>query len=121
MTPRSRDAAPELCNTLSLERQRAQGKPGVLRTRSLACRVKKAHERSHYRFAETIRLSLRNGFNAYSVLSPVTGLFCHRRLQVISRKLDTSVGVPGPHDLAVRLSATRQRHLRVHRIPPRVS
>jgi hypothetical protein len=44
---------------------------------------------------------------AYSVLSPVTGLFCHRRLQVISRKLDTSVGVPGPHDLAVRAGVAR--------------
>jgi hypothetical protein len=59
--------------------RRAQGKPGARRTHSLACRVKKAHERSHYRFAETIRPSLRNGFNDYFVLSPVTGLFCHRR------------------------------------------
>src|SRR5229473_5352954 len=46
------------------------------------------------------------------VLSPVTGLFCHRRLRIwfcLSpvgptqlRELDTSVGVSGPHDFAVR-------------------
>jgi len=36
------------------------------------------------------------------VLSPVTGLFCHRHLQVTTCKLDTSVGVSGPHDFTVR-------------------
>src|ERR1700676_5086827 len=36
------------------------------------------------------------------------------------RQLDTSVGVSGPHDFAVRLSAVRYRRFRVHRIPPRV-
>jgi hypothetical protein len=55
----------------------------------------------------------RNGFTTYVVLSPVTGLFCHRRStdMVLSkpgwadlnlRELDTSVGVSGPHDFAVR-------------------
>ena len=50
---------------------------------------------------------------AYFVLSPVTGLFCHRhqRTNVLStpgradtniRGLDASVGAPGPHDFAVR-------------------
>src|SRR5713226_1709042 len=46
------------------------------------------------------------------VLSPVTGLFCHRRLRIwfcLSpvgptqlRELDASVGASGPHDFAVR-------------------
>src|SRR5205814_8476996 len=31
-------------------------------------------------------------FTAYNALSPVTGLFCHCRLQVKTRKLDASVG-----------------------------
>ena len=57
---------------------------------------------------------------AYFVLSPVTGLFCHRRRADTSAQLDTSVGVTGPHDFAVRIGVARQRHLRVHRIPPRV-
>ena len=46
---------------------------------------------------------------AYFVLSPVTGLFCHRRLRRLLRQLDTSVGVSGPHDFAVRYHAIRQR------------
>src|SRR5439155_21850455 len=42
-------------------------------------------------------------FTAYSALSPATGLFCHRRLQVATRRLDASVGASGPHGFAVRL------------------
>src|SRR5260370_32548390 len=68
-------------------------------------RNKKAHERSHHRFTESIRPSLRNGFNGYFVLSPVTGLFCHRRRRNCFRQLDASVGASGPHDFAVRTSA----------------
>src|SRR6202035_3613006 len=41
-------------------------------------------------------------------------------IRVTSRELDTSVGVPGPHAFSVRISTTRQRHIRVHRIPSRV-
>src|SRR5713101_730808 len=52
-------------------------------------------------------------------LSPVTGLFCHRRLRIkfcLSpvgptqlRELDASVGASGPHDFAVRCNISRQR------------
>src|SRR5450631_1529820 len=55
----------------------------------------------------------------YSALSPVTGLFCHRRLRIkfcLSpvgptqlRKLDASVGASGPHDFAVRDCISRPR------------
>src|SRR6202171_4481641 len=55
---------------------------------------------------------------AYVALSPVTGLFCHRRLRIkfcLSpvgptqlRKLDASVGASGPHDFAVRCNISRQ-------------
>ena len=54
------------------------------------------------------------------VLSPVIGLFCHRRRWSYLHRLDASVEASGPHDFAVRLSAIRQRRIRVHRIPPRV-
>jgi hypothetical protein len=54
------------------------------------------------------------------VLSPGTGLSCPRRPRTCIRELDTSVGVSGPHDFAVRFSAVRQERIRVHRIPPRV-
>ena len=63
----------------------------------------------------------------YFALSPVTGLCCHRRPQetckkLASRELDTSVGVSGPHDFAVRANVIRPRATarltcRVHRIP----
>ena len=51
---------------------------------------------------------------------PGDRLFCHRRPWSCLHELDTSVGVSGPHDFAVRLSAVRQWHIRVHRIPSRV-
>src|SRR6266403_4751797 len=37
----SRREAPELCETMSLDKQRAQGMPGARCTRSLACKLKK--------------------------------------------------------------------------------
>ena len=39
---------------------------------------KEAHELVHYRFRQSRRLSPRNGLTAYFVLSPVSGLYCHR-------------------------------------------
>ncbi len=82
---------------------------------------------------------------AYFVLSPVIGLFCHRRFRIwfclrpvgpaSLRELDAGVEASGPHDFAVRFSISRQlavyrsrgnpalpsrralRRCRVHRIP----
>src|SRR5437588_12495070 len=56
--------------------QRAQGRPGARCTRDLACqctRQKAAHE--HTGPAGASRPSLRNGFTAYFMLSPVNGSF----------------------------------------------
>jgi hypothetical protein len=39
---------------------------------------------------------------------------------MVFHELDASVGASGPHDFAVRISAIRQRRIRVHRIPPHV-
>ena len=58
---------------------RARGKPGARCTRGLVCKVHKENAHEHTGSAEAIRLSLRDGFTAYFVLSPVTGLSCHRR------------------------------------------
>ena len=58
--------------------------------------------------AESLRPSLREWFYGLYVVSPVTGLFCHRRLATIVARLNTSVGAPGPHDFAVRVSVARQ-------------
>src|SRR5258707_1510555 len=70
----------------------------------------------------------RNGFTAYVALSPVTGLFCHRRQRISdlsapgwadlpSRELDASVGASGPHDFAVRESIFRQRAVDRSQVP----
>src|SRR5712692_6086645 len=75
-----------------------------------------------YRAAEAIRHSLRNGFTAYNVLSPVIGLFATVAPEKLaSQELDASTEASGPHDFAVRFSAARQGHVRVHRTLPRVS
>jgi hypothetical protein len=116
-TPHSRDALRPRFAPTSLSKERAQGKPGARCTRSLACESDKAHEHSHHRFTGITRPSLRNGFTAYFVVSPETGLFCLRRSRKFTAKLDTSVGVSGPHDFAVRVVSLVLRHLRVHRIP----
>ncbi len=49
-------------NFVAPRKQRAQGKPGARRTRSLVRKVKSTRV-SHHRFADTPGLSLRNGFN----------------------------------------------------------
>jgi hypothetical protein len=81
---------------------------------------KNAHE--HTGSAEAIRHSLRNGFNAYFVLSPVSRAFLPPSpAKVALRELDASVGASGPHDFAVRLPALSSAALaRVHRISPRI-
>src|ERR1700722_9966916 len=85
--------------------------PGAQRTHSLAWKMKNHTSFSHHRFADTVRHSLRDGFTVSFVLAPETGLCCLRR-KVAMRKhcyqLDISVGISGPHDFAVRLSASRQ-------------
>jgi hypothetical protein len=68
--------------TVRPERQRAQGMPGASCTRSLACEIKQAHERSHHRYRRINRHSPRNGFTAYCVLSPATNSSCHRRWRI---------------------------------------
>src|SRR5256885_12223270 len=58
-----------------------------------------AHE--HTGSAETARLSPRNGFTAYFVLSPVSGLFCHRHWRDTSRPPSARIAAPGPPHLRV--------------------
>ena len=82
------------------------------------------HERSaheHTGSAEASGLPCAMVLTVSFVLSSVTGLSCHRHRRDTSRRLDASVGASGPHDFAVRIRAVRQRRIRVHRIPPRVS
>src|SRR5450759_4940410 len=53
--------------------------PGARCTRSLACEIKQSTRASSPRGPPgSPDIPARNGFNGYFVLSPVTGLFCHR-------------------------------------------
>jgi hypothetical protein len=76
----SRDTLrPSFANSFALKRKRAQrgpqkrarGRPGARCTRGLMCKGKQKNAHEHTGSAETLRPSLRNGFTAYSVLSPV--------------------------------------------------
>src|SRR5437868_6153528 len=72
----SRRIAPEVCIVVCPPRnQRAQGRPGACCTRGLACDLRKQKCTRAYRAAGAFRPSLRNGFTAYSELSPVNGSF----------------------------------------------
>jgi hypothetical protein len=106
-SPRSRGAICPSCCMSHPRKQRAQGKPGARCTRSLVCSVLVAHECSHYRFTGTPSFPCAMVLTACFVLSPVTGLSCHRHLADNSAKLDASVGASGPHDFAVRISIIR--------------
>ena len=98
--------------------KRAWGMPGANAPAASRAKCKKAHERSHHRFTgKTRHPRTAMVLTGYLVLSPATGLVCHRRLARLIAKLDASVGASGPHAFAVRFSAVRQWHIGVHRIP----
>src|SRR5438105_5485220 len=116
MPSRSRGAfSPEVCYQLpALSRnQRAQGRPGACCTRGLACDLRKQKCTRAYRAAGAFRPSLRNGFTAYSALSPVNGSFATVVAQKNPPQLDASTAASGPHDFTVRVRRVRlSRHLR---------
>ena len=66
----------------------------------------RAHE--HTGPAESIRPSLRSGFTAYFVLSPVNGSFATVAPEKrVPQELDASTAASGPHDFAVRSMRAR--------------
>ena len=95
--------------------------PGARCTRGLVCRNCAFGRTRAYRAAETLRHPLRNGFTAYFVLSPVSGLFCHRHLAEnlpqglapASRRQDHTTS---PYAF-VHSSALARLNKSVHRIP----
>jgi hypothetical protein len=104
-----RGKRPSLCK-LFARKQRAQGTPGGRCTRSLACKIKKHTSFSHHRFTETIRRSLRNGFNGFlRALPGEPGLLppSSARCDEHRRQFDASVGASGPHGFAVRVDVAR--------------
>src|SRR5438034_3869538 len=114
MTPRSRgskepEVCPNLARTLPSEirgrrEDRVRAAPAV--SRAIAHK-RCAHE--HTASAETLRPSLRSGFTAYFVLSPVNGSFATVAPEKLaSQELDASTAASGPHDFAVRLGRFRR-------------
>src|SRR5438034_11136569 len=71
--------------------------------------MKKAHEHSHHGHTGSPGIPRAMVLTVSFVLSPVTGLVCHRHRRF--RKLDASVGASGPHDFAVRVSTVRRAGL----------
>ena len=106
---RGADCARSFARNLPPNRGRRESRVRAAPAVSCAmCTKKCAHE--HTGSAESIRPSLRNGFTAYSALSPATGLFATVTCGSL-HKLDTSIGVPEPHDFAVRIGGARQSQL----------
>jgi hypothetical protein len=76
----SRDARrPRFARSVTLQRTEGAGNAGRLMHPQPRVR-KKSTRVSHHRFTGTTGIPCANGFTAYSALSPVIGLVCHRRL-----------------------------------------
>jgi hypothetical protein len=71
--------------------------------------VKKAGG-SHHRISRIIRHSLRDGFNSVlRALLGEPGFLAPVVKRIVTARLDTSVGVSGPHDFAVWVGSVRPR------------
>jgi hypothetical protein len=115
--PHSRGViAPELCFIFRTSDMRGR-REGRVSTDTRGPRAtKKARGRNH-RFSRTLRPSLRDGFTAYSALSPGTGLFCsrHARDHHLARLTSASGGQDHTPLLYASTSLVR-RDPHVHRI-----
>src|SRR6202011_4099574 len=93
--------------------------PGAQRARSLACKMKKAHEHSHHGHTGSPGIPYAMVLTVSFVLSPVIGLVCHRHRRITANLTPAS----RRQDHTTSPSASAQfvkRAARVHRIPPRV-
>ncbi len=95
-------------NFRDLFKKEGAGNAGcALHPRSRVQNCRKLRTRA-YRAAEAIRHSLRNGFTAYNVLSPVNGFLATVAPEKLaSQELDASAEASGPHVFAVRYPRVR--------------
>jgi hypothetical protein len=120
----SRRIAPEVCKYFrDLFKKEGAGNAGcTLHPRSRAQRGSGLRARA-YRAAEAIRHSLRSGFTAYNVISPVSrsSLATVAPEKLVSPELDASIGrqdhTTSPYALAPFVIGTAS----VHRVPSHVS
>ena len=114
---RSRDRLlPEVCNFVRvLCKERAQGRPGARRTRGLVCIGYREKRTRAYRFSGNTPAFPAQWLYDLYVISLVA-MLCHHRRRFLTRRLDASLGAPGPHDFAVRecpyVALSRLKHSR---------
>jgi hypothetical protein len=101
---------PRFARTLSLRKTEGAGKAGCPMHPQPRVGMKKPHElKSLQVHRKSARLSPRNGVTAYlRALPGDRALLPPSSARITPRKLDTSVGAPGPHDFAVRSNISRQ-------------
>ena len=118
----SRDAMrPSRAGTCAPQKTEGAGKAGCVGAPAASRANKKAHERSHHRFAGTPGLPCAMVLTVSFVLAPVTGLSCHRRLQ--DHRLANLISASGYQTHTTSPSAYGRARLArqsVHRIPPNV-
>ncbi len=110
--------ASELCTLAAPRSREAQGRPGAGCTHGPP--AEKNAGGSHHRYEPDIRPPLRDGSTVAPWSPRCAGLSGHRCLRsalALCRR-GIGIGMPGPHDLAVRLGAVR-RHDRSRRSPRR--
>jgi hypothetical protein len=106
----------------ALGNQRAQGRPGARCTRGLVCNLHKEMRTRAYRFSGNTPAFPAQWF--YGLYRALLGdrLVCHRRLAGLDPQDLTPASGRQNHTTSPSASRTvRQRRIRVHRIPPRVS
>src|SRR6476619_7362625 len=84
----SRRAAPEVCISFAPSKNRGRREDRVRAAPAVSCAIahrKRAHE--HTGSAETLRPSLRSGFTAYFVLSPVNGFLATVIMRILPHHL----------------------------------
>src|SRR5437870_4256158 len=110
----SRHEMPEVLQIVSPSSiQRAQGMPDARCTRGLVSKCAQRVRPRAYRAAENIRHPLRNGFTAYSVLSPENSSFA----SVAPWEIERLPGALTPALLPYASITLVGRNCHVHRIP----
>src|ERR1700761_2770658 len=122
MLPRSRGAlSPEFCKVAPPTKRRGRREDRVRAAPAVSCaNAHKENAHEHTGSAEAVRPSLRNGFTAYFVLSPVIGFLATVATQKILRDL-TPASRRQDHTTSPYASAPFVNCAdHVHRIPSRV-
>src|ERR1700681_1910198 len=115
-----RGLRPKFCTDIVPRETRPQGTPGARCTRGLVCKTAQKNAHEHTGSAEAIRHSLRNGFNAYNVLSPVSRALLPPSPALLSANLMPASGHQDHTPSPSASGAFVKSAVRVHRTPPRV-